>query len=155
LGAMVLIVWGLIIYRVFNAVSEESNDELRPVQRLKGDEAFNDFSVKADTTPLLLNYQDPFRLVKQPDTADKHIHLAAVTRPVAEAPKPAFSWDFIRYSGYTRSAGNKKLLAVMTINGQSAILQEGETAMQVKLLKNYQDSVKVAFKGRTGYIRMQ
>jgi hypothetical protein len=70
-------------------------------------------------------------------------------------PKPAFSWNFVRYSGYTRSAGSKKLLAVMSVNGQSAILQEGETVADVKLVKNYQDSVKVTFKGRTGYIRMQ
>lgn len=155
LGLLVLIVWGIIIYRIFNTIAGGDEDDFIPVQSLKEKQDLKDFSVAADTTRLLLNYQDPFRLAKQPDTAVKRIQQIAVTKSVRAIPKPAFSWSFIKYLGYTRSVDSKKLLAVMTINGQSAILQEGETAGEVTLVKNYQDSVKVIFKGRTGYIRMQ
>lgn len=152
LGLLVLIVWGIVIYRIFDTVAD-GEDDFTPVQNVKEEKNSNDYSVPADTTHLLLNYRDPFRLTRQPDTAVKPITQAAAVKPLI--PKPAFSWNFVKYSGYTRSAGSKKLLAVMSINGQSAILQEGETVADVKLIKNYQDSVKVTFKGRTGYIRMQ
>lgn len=152
LGLLVLIVWGIVIYRIFDTVAG-SEDDFTPVQNVKEEKNSNDYSVPADTTHLLLNYRDPFRLTRQPDTAVKRIAQPGTARP--SIPKPAFSWNFVKYSGYTRSAGSKKLLAVMSINGQSAILQEGETVADVKLIKNYQDSVKVTFKGRTGYIRMQ
>lgn len=153
LGALVLIVWGIIIYRIFDTVAAGAEDDFIPVQNAKEQKVFNDYSVAADTTRLLLNYKDPFRLTKQPDTLVKTIQQAVAVSPLVK--KPAFSWNFVRYSGYTRSAGSKKLLAVMTINGQSAILQEGEIVADVKLVKNYQDSVKVTFRGKTGYIKMQ
>lgn len=152
LGLLVLIVWGIIIYRIFDTVAGDEGD-FTPVQNMKEQKNANDYSAAPDTTRLLLNYKDPFRLAKQADTVIKPI-----AQPVAVSPlisKPAFSWNFVKYSGYTRSAGSKKLLAVMSINGQSAILQEGETVAEVRLVKNYQDSVKVIFKGKTGYIRMQ
>jgi hypothetical protein len=155
LGLLAVIVWGMIIDRIFNALTAEKEVGVMVVQNLKRHEDLNDYSVPTDTTHLLLNYKDPFRLTKQPDTTTKVARQTARIREIPSAPKPIFSWNFIKYSGYTRTAGSKKLLAVMTINGQSAIMQEGEMASEVKLIKNYQDSVKVTFKGRTGYIRMQ
>ncbi|MGY3214545.1 hypothetical protein [Mucilaginibacter sp. HD30] len=152
LGLLVLFVWGIIIYRIFDTVAGGEGD-FTPVQHVGEQKNSNDYSVPADTTRLLLNYKDPFKLTKQPDTAVKRITQTVEVKP--SIPKPPFSWNFVRYSGYTRSSGSKKLLAVMSINGQPAILQEGEMVADIKLIKNYQDSVKVTFKGRTGYIRMQ
>ena len=148
LGFLVLIVWGIIIYRIFDTVVTGTEDDFIPVQNVMEQKDFNDYSLPADTVHLLLNYKDPFRLTKQPDTVAKPLAQLVAIRPLI--PKPTFSWNFVKYSGYTQSAGSKKLLAVMSINGQSAILQEGETVAEVKLVKKYQDSVKVTFKGITG-----
>jgi hypothetical protein len=40
---------------------------------------------------------------------------------------PPFNWDVIRYSGYIKNPGSKKLIAFMKVNGQEAMMSEGET----------------------------
>src|SRR5688572_18595977 len=100
LGLLVLIVWGIIIYRIFDTVAG-GEDDFTPVQNVKEQKNYTDYSVPADTTHLLLNYKDPFRLTKQADTAVKPITQPLAVKPLI--PKPAFSWNFVKYSGYTRS----------------------------------------------------
>jgi hypothetical protein len=149
LGLAVLIVWGLIIYRVIAVAGSDSADitvAAAPVKK----EPYNDYAVPKDTTHLLLNYRDPFGLVKQKDTARAspgHNHKIAIM-----APKPVFNWGFIKYSGYMRNPGSKKLLAILTINGRSVNMIEGETIDKVKLLRNMGDSVKVSCDGHTKFI---
>jgi hypothetical protein len=150
LGFAVLAVWGLILYRVFAYVKTDDASDSAPVTFTK--EPYNDYSIKKDTATLNLRYRDPFGLVKPPDTekvVKKHMepHMAVI-------PKPAFNWDFIKYTGYIRNPDTKKLIAVLQINGKSAMLAEGEVSDNVKLLKNAQDSVKVSFNGKVKYIVM-
>jgi hypothetical protein len=149
LGLAVLAVWGMIIYRVFNAMSGDDDDNVaqvfKPVK-----EAYNDFAIPKDTAHLMLNYRDPFGLVKQRDTDDyvakRHLALKA-----AGAIKP-MDWGFIRYSGYMLNPGTKKLIALVSINGQNTTLAEGQTKYEVKLVRNLRDSIKVSFEGKTKFI---
>jgi hypothetical protein len=66
--------------------------------------------------------------------------------------KPAMNWSFISYSGYIRNPASKKLIALVSINGQNLTLAEGETKNQVKLLKNLRDSIKISYEGKTKFI---
>src|ERR1700753_1159389 len=68
--AVVVGVWGMILYRVFDTVGE--NDDA-PVTAFipKDKEPLNDYAIQPDTTRLLLNYRDPFGLTKQKDTTAK------------------------------------------------------------------------------------
>jgi hypothetical protein len=149
LGLAVLVVWGLIIYRVVAAASNDNNDlpvASSPVKK----EPYNDYATPKDTTHLLLNYRDPFGLVKQKDTSKALPTHSRKINPIA--PKPIFNWAFIKYSGYMRNPGSKKLLAILTINGRSVNMAEGETIDKVKLLRNMGDSVKVSCDGHTKFI---
>jgi hypothetical protein len=149
LGLAVLVVWGLIIYRVVAAAGGDDGDvpvAAAPVKK----EPYNDYAVPKDTTHLLLNYRDPFGLVKQKDTVK--MSLAHNHKIAGTALKPAFNWGFIKYSGYVRNPGSKKLLAILTINGRSVNMTEGETIDKVKLLRNMGDSVKVSCDGHTKFI---
>lgn len=146
-------VWGILLYRVFAAV--KSNDDDQPVTAVAPvKEAFNDFSIPKDTAKLLLNYRDPFGLTKPKDTA------AVLNRAVNVIHKPAIAdpvinWSFITYSGYIRNPVSKRLVALVSINGQSLTLAEGEIRNHVKLLKNLRDSIKISYQGKVKYIAIK
>ena len=147
---IVLVVWGMIIYRIFDAAG--GNDDTTPIASVKpAKEPYNDFTIPKDTTKLLLNYRDPFGLVKFKDTTtlavSKHLKSA-----IQLQPKPAINWTFIQYSGYIRNPSSKKLIALVSINGKNEMLLEGDTKDQVKLIKNLRDSIKISFNGKTKFI---
>lgn len=146
---VVLGVWGIILYRVFSAVGSD-DDQSVPVATKPVKEAFNDFTLPKDTTKLLLNYRDPFGLVKPKDTMIKAVKIFKISNPVVA--KPGINWSFITYSGYIRNPASKKLVALVSINGQNTALMEGETKGQVKLLKNLRDSIKISYGGKTKFI---
>jgi len=148
LGIVVAVIWGVIIYRVIVA-SGGSDDNLPVVAKTAVKEPYDDDKPPKDTIHLLLNYRDPFGLVQFKDTTRASANKRTVTnRTVA----PIFDWSFIKYSGYIRNPGSKKLIAIMSINGESVTMAEGETADKVKLIKNMRDSVKVSFNGRSHFI---
>jgi hypothetical protein len=151
--AIVAGVWGLILYRVFDAVSA-TDDTPAPVAVKQEKEAYNDFSIPKDTTKLLLNYRDPFGITKPKDTTAK-ISRAIAHQTIKISPKPTMNWSFITYSGYIRNPASKKLVALVSVNGQNITLAEGETKSQVKLIKNLRDSIKISYKGKTKFIAIK
>ncbi|WP_184550895.1 hypothetical protein [Mucilaginibacter sp. FT3.2] len=150
--AGVLVVWGLIIYKVVLAYSGGTDDTYVPPTAAK--EIFNDFAIPKDTGRLLLNYRDPFGLAAKKDTAKPRPAGRLLLKPVTAMP-PAFNWDIIRYSGYIKNPGSKKLMAFLHINGKEVTMSEGETVDQVKLVRNLKDSILVQHAGKTRYIRIQ
>jgi hypothetical protein len=152
LAVAAVILWGLILYRVFSPAAGDDDEALPSMVRQIHKEPYNDYAILKDTTRLLLNYKDPFASSEQADTpkfTDKKI-----MKGLAPADN-AFNWSFIKYSGYIHNASSRKLVAVVSINGKTSMLAEGETADQVKLIRNLQDSIKVAFGGRITYIKMK
>ncbi len=149
LGAVVALVWGIIIYRVISA-SASGDDNTNIVVKTTPKESYNDYEIPKDTMHLLLNYRDPFGLVKLKDTSDrkKHIGEKRAVLPV----KPSIDWSFIKYSGYIRNPVSKKLIAILTINGKDEMMLEGETTDHVKLIKNLRDSIKIIFNGNIKFL---
>ena len=151
LGFIVLVVWGLIIYRVFGAMGTDDDITL-PVATAITKEPYNDYAIPKDTTHLLLNYRDPFGLTKEKDT------ISSIKRDKSYSKVkilvPAINWGFIKYSGYIRDQGSKKLIAILNINGNNVNMTEGETTDKVKLIRNMKDSVKIGYNGKTKFILM-
>jgi len=151
LGAVVLLVWGMIIYRIFTAAA--GSDNATPLlSNREQKEPYNDYALPKDTTRLLLNYRDPFGLVKFKDTADIAVKSHRRGKVVLAPAKPAFNWSFIKYSGYIHNPASKKLIALVTVNGKNVMLSEGETKENVRLIKNMRDSIRVSFNGQTKFI---
>jgi hypothetical protein len=150
LGIVVIIIWGLIIFRIF--ISTKNDADLPIIQKTVAREPFNDYTIPADTSKLLLNYRDPFGVTKTKDS----IKISKQSGTLIKALKliPQMDWGFIRYSGYIQNPGSKKLVAVLIINGKSAMMTEGETNDDVKLIKNLKDSVRISFKGKSKFITM-
>jgi hypothetical protein len=150
LGFVVLLVWGMIFYKVINAAwGGDDTIPATPAVHLK-EKAYDDFAVKKDTTKLNLNYRDPFKLsVAHPIDTTKRV--AVVKAKIISIPV-RIDWSFIKYPGYIANPTTKKIISILVINGRSAMLSEGETAENVKLLKNMRDSVKISFKNKVHYI---
>lgn len=151
--AVVLGVWGLILYRLFDAVG--NNNDIPPVANMRQvKEEYNDFSLPKDTAKLKLNYRDPFGLAKPKDTTSKRTAVS-IKQPIKTNVKPSINWGFISYAGYVRNPASKKLVTLLLINGKNVTLSEGETREQVKLLRNLRDSVKVSYQGKTKFITLK
>ena len=157
LGFMVAIIWGVIIYRIISALNKEDDPVMPAVVSPMKKEPMDDRMLVRDTGSLRLNYRDPFGQAKaEKDTVQ--LPVRQLIRPVGTqtfrplAPKPAINWNFIKYSGYIRNPRNKKLIALVNINGKSLMMSEGESAEQVKILKNLKDSIKVSFNNHIKYI---
>lgn len=148
---LVITVWGLIIYRVILAWS--GDDEGKAVIPETGKrEVFNDYAEPKDTAHLMQNYRDPFGLVRPKDTLVRSQRAAVGgTVTVKQAPL-VMNWDFIRYVGYIRNPGSKALIAMIHVNGQELMLGEGESAGQLRLLKNLRDSIKINYNGKIKFI---
>jgi len=155
LGFLVLVVWGIIISRIFNSAAGSNEETFAPAPDTANKEPYNDYNIPKDTTHLLLNYKDPFALKKQIDTPMLSVKKTIPAKNIQPSPKLAFNWNFIKYSGYIRNHGSKNLVSVIKINGKPVMMTEGETAEQVTLVKNLQDSIKITFNGKTTYIKMQ
>jgi len=153
LGIAVIAIWGMIIYRVIQAFSGNDTPQFQNSVSIKK-EAFNDYTIPKDTASLNLNYRDPFS-DKKTDTIAAQAHKAIThTNPIINRPKPQVNWSGIKYIGFVGKSGSKKWIAMMTINGREAMMAEGETTDQVKLIKNMRDSVKVSYQGATRFITM-
>lgn len=151
LGALVVVVWGLIIYRVFGAMAG-SDDVMPSTVSSPIKAAYNDYSQPKDTSKLRLNYRNPFGREEKKDTVP--VVKRSIIKPVAVNPAQAINWGFIKYSGYVRNPGSKKLIAIVIINGKNTMLQDGEIQDRVKLIKNMGDSIKVSFNGATKFIKL-
>lgn len=150
---VVLFVWGMIIYRI--ADSAGGGNDPQPTYKPMKQEAFNDYAITADTGHLLLNYRDPFGVVKPPEAPELPVK-DVIRKSVKPAPvKPPMNWNFIQYAGYIRNHSSNKLITVIAINGKNLALKEGETAGQVRLIKNMGDSIRITFNGQTKNIRLK
>jgi hypothetical protein len=161
LGLLVLVVWGMIIYRVVGASSgDDGAGTSSPVPHYSK-APMNDYALKKDTASLRLNYSDPFALPAmakaKKDTTQIPVArlLHGGARPQGASlgtSKPApMNWTFIRYAGYIRNPKSKKLLALLTISGRSVTLAEGESDGGVRLLKNLRDSIKITYQNKVHF----
>jgi hypothetical protein len=153
LVVIVLGLWGLILYRVFDAVAANDDNQL-PVLVHQVKDTYGNFSIPNDTAKLMLNYRDPFGLPEPKDTVTKRNQLLS-SKKITQTVRPAINWSFISYSGYIRNPASKKLIALVSINGQNVTLAEGETKVRVKLVKNMRDSIKVSYAGKTKFILLK
>ncbi|SDQ01677.1 hypothetical protein SAMN05428975_5928 [Mucilaginibacter sp. OK268] len=147
---LVVIVWGMVIYRIYAAVSDNSEPVIAPVTKIK--EPYDDYGIAKDTSRLQAKYRDPFGLAPTKDTAavspSKSIH-----RSIPLTVSPGINWAAISYMGYIQNPGSKKIIAIMHINGKEVMMTEGENNEQVKLLKNLRDSIKISYHGQTKFIK--
>ncbi len=143
---LVLILWGIIGYKLLHKSSEEGKDIFlfknnTPVLA----------ALKADNFELSFStYPDPF-LKKLKLTSvkiksrKKHI-LKAIkkTTPIVAIKNIVIKWPTIVYQGLMRNHNAKKI-GMMTIGGNIHLAKEGRTYNQVNIIKLYSDSIQVSY----------
>jgi hypothetical protein len=146
----VVVLWGVIIYRIAAAYSEDDYPPLTAPAARKMTRG--DFAVKPDTARLLLNYRDPFGLMRKTDTVKPH--NTAKSMAAAAHPAPAsIDWSFVKYAGFIANPGSKKIISLLTVNGVNVMLAEGEQAAGIKLIRNKRDSVMIGYKNKFKFIK--
>ena len=153
LGSVVMGVWGIIFYKIFNSWADDDKSSLLSYSYSLPKEELYDYSSK-DTFNLLLNYKDPFRITSYKPELSKRISSEKkrghfVVRSKTDQPHSVI------YFGYIGEPGSQKMLTIVKINGKDEIMRVGEIIGKIKLLKNYKDSIKISNNGKVTYVKLQ
>ena len=148
--AGVLAVWGIVFYRIYASVAKDEsqgNQAVAALKPIRNEE-------QEDTFVLLANYRDPFlgTSARAEDPTAKKVSRSLPSGP--KKPEVQIDWSFIDYNGSVYNKASKKTVSLLTIRGQSCMLNEKDSSNQVTLLKNFGDSVLVAFSGKKKVIRL-
>lgn len=152
---LVAIVWGLIIYRIFDSLNQ-NNDQPEPKYTGVVKKKLENYDSIYPHTQLALNYRDPFGIARN-DTAIVKIsknHDLKISDVIPAKPA-AINWNFVNYSGYINNPQSKKIISIMKINGREAMMKDGEVIDRVKLLKNMEDSIKISYLGKIRFIKIK
>lgn len=151
---VVLLVWGIIIYRIFNVVNgSNSNEVLKSsiIENVNNENLVDTFSIHP-------NYRDPFISKRAKKTISENKITSTITKPdvikkVSNTAPISNKWPSIVYNGLIKNEKSNKQLALVQINGQSNILQLGNVAEGVELTKIFRDSIEVKFNSEKRFIR--
>ncbi|MBN2664640.1 MAG: hypothetical protein JXR68_13405 [Bacteroidales bacterium] len=144
---VVVIVWGLIMVRVIgNFSSEESSIENN------SSVSFPDIDQEEDTSKLLLNYNDPFL---------EHIDIVSSQNTKIRLPKTTTvdsnkrfqkSFPKIKYYGLITNKKTLKLVAILNIDGEQYLVQQGQEIFGIKLLEMQNDSILINYENEKKWI---
>ncbi|MFL5763635.1 MAG: hypothetical protein ACJ77K_06805 [Bacteroidia bacterium] len=138
---LVVLVWGMIIYRIMNVSGPDLPADNKIVYQEKMPATAGDsFSISA-------NYRDPFNA---PVVRYLNAHPGNLPNPVPvvqkKAAQPASnSWPKVAYNGTIRNQQSKKELAMVEIDGQNNFMKQGDRLREIQLLKISRDSILVCF----------
>lgn len=138
----VIIVWGLIVYKIVvkdgdYTVTNEPPGIQKKEQPKAEDEGYE----------LLNNYPDPF--LQEYPQADEYFDSG---EPEVAAPKTVKKWPTIRFDGYI--VNGTKIKCHMTINGEDKILQVNEKVMEDYIvLAITPDSVEINSQGNSRWFK--
>lgn len=146
-----LLIWGYIAFKVFDAVKE--NSELIPVYQGNLELTQTD-SDSLNNYELKLDYPDPF-LKRRSNVAAKindpnsnrsdTKSTAQVTKTVKALP---LRWPNINYKGTIANKKAAKALFMISIDGVNNFFHEGDERNDLKLLRAYKDSIRLEFIGK-------
>lgn len=148
---LVLLVWGAIIYRIFNVVKVSDSNE---VQRstFYGNESNQN---QIDTFSIQPNYRDPFlggRAKKSILSENKGSNVVANPIVVKKITPSSTIWPNLIYGGLIKNQKSNKELALVQINGQANIMKIGDVQGEIELTKIFRDSIEVKFRGERRFV---
>ncbi len=147
---LVLIIWGVIIYRIINAIADHELPVAEEIHRTappkKGQVQFT----------LALNYPDPFLGTPKPRSkpASKETKVTQ-TKPkkVLEKKVTSPSQPVLRYNGRVENRSSNQERHLISLNGNPHIVTIGQEVDGVVLKKVYQDSVQFKWNKETIFVR--
>lgn len=142
---VVLIIWGLLIYKFFSFASEDVTSKNLDME----------LSVKAlavtkrDTFSIDVNYRDPF--LGKMYMADKSV---ALLKRKVKIKEPVV-WPAVIYKGLVSDTKDKKKVFMVIISGRTYLMKEKEIEQEVTLKKGDRESIDIKYKGENYNILIQ
>lgn len=154
LGALVALVWGIILQRIFATAEPDAKVSLvRPIER--GNVKARLPVLQPDTSKLLLNYKDPFGAVSVP--AGPAEAVGALPPTVSALPRPPVlltdPLDGVVYLGYILNPKTNKRVAILQVDGKEQMVMEGRLVGQIRLLQIETDAIWLSHKNKRKHIK--
>lgn len=143
LVALVLSIWGMIIYRITSSIDHVSDGQLTNSGLEEGKARIP--LIQPDTFSMLTNYPDPFE--------ERSIAPANQVKPVLKQARVSAPILTIRYVGYIKNEVGKKRIALIHKEGKDFFMEEGASLRKMKLIAVWRDSIKVSHKGHVFFIK--
>ena len=141
---LVLIVWGILGYKVVNTIgpSTEEGIVVAATERF-----IPKPTKKKDTFSIFANYRDPFL---------GSIRTKAVIKQtkVVQPKKEKLPEKNIVYSGFVEESTSGNKIFFISIDGQQHMMSKNDVQQEVKLLSGNQDKVTLRYNGQTRIITL-
>lgn len=157
--ALVVLIWGLVIYRVVQGMGGDTPTgvAVRQPEKLKP-------VVVVDTFSLMANYPDPF--VDQPDSVvdepnpakDPHRFPPGTLASPVGMPQgfngPVFNISDLLYVGFIGNSSTRKRTAIIRYKGAEYTVKEMDKIEGIKILKIAAGAIQVSFDGERHTVNM-
>ncbi|MDF2456916.1 MAG: hypothetical protein K0R51_2909 [Cytophagaceae bacterium] len=158
--AGVLMVWGLVFYRVFSDGTESTLQTSNTLYKASNTKSS---SFAKDNFELLLSYRDPFlsHQVRAGNgfasfPSEQRVGSAKVKKKVKEVvPVVAIDWSFISYLGLVANKVQNKNIGLVVINNKEYMVNEGDCIENVTIVKKSKDSINVSYNKEKKWIKRQ
>jgi hypothetical protein len=146
---LVLIIWGLIIYRFLSFSTADITE----------DTASSNYSLKPivlkprDSFIIKVNYRDPFlgRMYSPPTKLTANLRKSRKKTTIAEP----LQWPSVIYKGIVSDTKNKKKVFMVIINGTTYLMSEKDKEQEIQLNTGNRDFIEVTYKGNKNKINIQ
>ena len=143
----VVAIWALIVNKIIGASDDKSLGDSQVISTrpmIIGQEKWYMKSYTLDSSSLTAPIKDPFIL--QVEEIEETIKITPLLHssitPLTKAP---VIWPTILFAGFLVKTNKNRKYAILSINGQSVMLSDGESAFGVKVNKNWGDSLTVSY----------
>ena len=132
----VALIWGMVIYRIVETLSEE--EVIKPVN--KASQKQQTFKTEKDTFSLISLDRDPF--LGNTYSSKKNVKKKFVS-------KKEINWPTIEYLGMVSDSDSKSGVYLLNVMGRSHFLQKGDEVDSIKLVKVSPNKIWLKYKNST------
>ena len=141
---LVFLLWGLIFYKIFSKIDKQetvfkslTNNRIKSIEELR------------DSFVLKANYRDPFLSLNSKilNNSNELDHLNTNVNKFSKSKFSKFNIVFpeLKYFGLIINASSKKKIGLFQVNNRDVLLRENELYNEMKIVRFYNDSVKIMF----------
>lgn len=136
----VIVVWGLLIYKIVDAFSSENI----AVTRIQKTNFKPPKGIKKDTFSLLPIEVDPFLGTTYTKSKTASQNINAIHKPKIEK-----QWPSIGYFGIVTDKNSPISVYIVSINGQQYLLKKGDTLQKLRVIKGSEENIFIRYEGKT------
>lgn len=149
--AVVLFIWGAVIYQFFSFSGEAENT-------LSDNHEFNvkPLQVKEkDTFSIDVRYRDPFLGKMYVENKTNTVKNSDAKASKTKVKEEVIDWPNIVYKGIVSDTKDKIKIYMLIISGKTCLMKKGETQEGIFLKDGTKESVYVKYKGNLNIILLQ